>query len=133
MTSTDRMTRVSHDLYADAERMAKRQNRSARQQLEYWAWVGRSLTGESERSLSRIQRALQGTMPAEILSVEESKVFDAEVDAAMRESMANDDLTLPENRSNDPIGKAMTTQDGRVILASPNGRIFDAGAETVSE
>jgi hypothetical protein len=65
-----------------------RQSRSAKQQLDHWARVGRSVSTQHTAARRRVEAALTGRLPLGELSVEEGVVFNAEVEAAIEESLA---------------------------------------------
>jgi ParD-like antitoxin of type II bacterial toxin-antitoxin system len=78
-------TRVASDLLDSAVAEGSRENRSARQQLEHWARVGRSVCALETASRRRVEAALAGRAPAEELSPAEGIVFDAEVQSRLEE------------------------------------------------
>ena len=93
MTATaDRPTRVPSDLLDSAATEGAKENRSAKQQLEHWARVGRSVSARQTASRRRVEAALAGTLPVEGLSDEEGIVFDAEVQARLEERLRTTNL-----------------------------------------
>lgn len=92
MTSADKVTRFSTELFDDATAVGAKEQRSARQQLEYWARVGRSVSEQSSISRRRIESALAGTLPSEHLTADESVVFDAEIEATIEADLAKLDV-----------------------------------------
>jgi hypothetical protein len=85
-TGTDRPTRVAADLLDAAAVEGERQSRSAKQQLDHWARVGRAVSARSSASRLRVEAAFGGSLPERELSTEESVVYNAEVDAAISET-----------------------------------------------
>lgn len=83
--TTDRPTRVAADLFDAAAVEGRRQSRSAKQQLDHWARVGRAVSAHNTASRMRVEAALAGAIPEPGLTREERVVFDAEVDAAISE------------------------------------------------
>lgn len=79
---------------------------------------------ENRASSERVEQALAGELSVEDLTAAESKLFDAEVDARLAVSMATTDLTLPENRSNEPVGGVSIDAEGRIVFTPPSGRAF---------
>jgi hypothetical protein len=65
-----------------------RQSRSARQQLEHWARVGRAVSSRQTAARRRVEAALTGNLELRELSAEEGAVFNAEIDAAVQERLA---------------------------------------------
>ena len=84
----DRVIRVSADLVDSAAAEGVRQSRSAKQQLDHWARVGRAVSSQQSASRRRVEAALAGHLDTAELTVEEGVVFNAEVAAAIDESLA---------------------------------------------
>ena len=83
----DRVTRVAADLIDSAAAEGARQSRSAKQQLDHWARVGRAVSSQHTASRRRVESALAGDLPINELTVEEGVVFNAEISAAIEESL----------------------------------------------
>jgi hypothetical protein len=90
--AADRPTRVPSDLFDSAVVEGARENRSAKQQLEYWTRVGKSVCARQTASRRRIEAALAGVLPVEHLSEEEGTVFDSEVDSRLQTRLRTTDL-----------------------------------------
>lgn len=86
--SRDRVTRFATDLVDSATAEGARQSRSAKQQLDHWARVGRAVSAQHTTSRHRVEAALAGGLAMSELTVEEGVVFNAEVTAAIEESLA---------------------------------------------
>jgi hypothetical protein len=84
----DRVTRVAADLMDSAASEGARQSRSAKQQLDHWARVGRAVSSQHTASRRRVEAALAGHLATGDLTVEEGVVFNAEISAAIEESLA---------------------------------------------
>jgi hypothetical protein len=84
----DRPTRVASDLFDAAAVEGARQSRSAKQQLDHWARVGRAVSMPHTAARRRVEAALSGELPEHQLTSEERTVFDAELDTAISESAA---------------------------------------------
>lgn len=82
----DRPTRVAEDLFESAAVEGSRQSRSAKQQLDHWARVGRSVSMTHTAARRRVEAALAGELPERELTGEERTVLDAEIDAAVSEA-----------------------------------------------
>jgi hypothetical protein len=67
-------------------------NRSAKQQLEHWARVGRSVCAQNTASRRRVEEALAGRLAVEQLSDEEGIVFDSEVQTRLEERLRTTNL-----------------------------------------
>lgn len=90
--TADRPTRIPSDLFDSAIVEGAKENRSAKQQLEHWARVGRSVCARDSVSRRRVEAALTGSLPVSDLSDEEGIVFDAEVQARVEERLRACDL-----------------------------------------
>jgi hypothetical protein len=89
MTNTaDRETRVAADLMDSAAAEGARHSRSAVQQLDHWARVGRAVSSQQTAARRRAEAALTGDLELRELSVEEGAVFTAEIAAAVQERLA---------------------------------------------
>jgi len=84
----DRVTRVAADLVDSAAAEGARQSRSAKQQLDHWARVGRAVSSHQTASRCRVEAALAGNLDTNHLSEDEGLVFNAEISAAIEESLA---------------------------------------------
>jgi ParD-like antitoxin of type II bacterial toxin-antitoxin system len=87
----DRVTRFAADLVDSAAAEGARQSRSAKQQLDHWARVGRAVSSQHTAPRRRVEAALAGKLPLAELSVDEGVVFNAEISAAIDESLARTD------------------------------------------
>ena len=86
--AADRVTRVAADLMESATTEGARHSRSAKQQLDHWARVGRAVSSQQSAARRRVESALAGDLDTNDLSVEEGVVFNAEISAAIEESLA---------------------------------------------
>jgi hypothetical protein len=115
----DRVTRVASDLMDSAAAEGARQSRSAKQQLDHWARVGRAVSSQHTASRRRVEAVLAGQLATSELTVEEGVVFNAEISAAIEESLAraNYGATL--------AGQGVTTvalnDDGEIVEHRPDG------------
>ncbi len=82
-TAKDRTTRVAADLMDAAAVEGLRQSRSATQQLEHWARVGRLVSGQPAAARRRVEGVFAGALDERDLSVEERVVWNAELDTAI--------------------------------------------------
>lgn len=120
MTPTaDRVTRIAADLMDSAAAEGARQSRSAKQQLDHWARVGRALSGQHSAARRKVEAALAGDVALRDLSAEEGAVFNAEISAAIDESLASTDYgaTL--------AGRGITVvaldESGEIVQYRPDG------------
>src|SRR5690349_24970170 len=89
--TTDRVTRFAADLFDSAAAEGARQHRSAKQQLDHWARVGRAVSSRHSAARQKVETALAGQLALADLSEEQGVVFNAEVSAAIQESLAEAD------------------------------------------
>lgn len=89
--AADRVTRVAADLMDSAAAEGARQSRSAKQQLDHWARIGRSVSAQHTAARRKVEAALAGGVELAELTTEEGVVFNAEISAAIEESLADTD------------------------------------------
>jgi hypothetical protein len=113
MTGTaDRVTRIAADLMDSAAAEGSRQSRSAKQQLDHWARVGRAVSSQHSAARRKVEAALAGETPLRELSAEEGVVFNAEIATAVEESLANADY-----------GKTLATRGITTVALDDNGNM----------
>ncbi|NLE80638.1 MAG: hypothetical protein GX610_13840 [Rhodococcus sp.] len=115
----DRVTRFSSDLVDAAANEGERENRSARQQLEHWARVGREVSDQRQVARRRVEAALAGRMPLSELSAEEGVVFNAEIAAALEESLSTGNHVA--DRAAQGRASIVLDEQGRVVKHLPDG------------
>lgn len=117
--AADRVTRVAADLMDSAAAEGARQSRSAKQQLDHWARIGRSVSGQHSAARRKVEAALAGGVELSELSVEEGVVFNAEISAAIEEGLAGTDYGALLG------GRGITTvaldESGRIVEQRPDG------------
>lgn len=115
----DRVTRVAADLVDSAAAEGARQSRSAKQQLDHWARVGRAVSSQHTAARRRVEAALAGHLATSELTVEEGVVFNAEISAAIEENLAR------TNYGASLAGQGITTvalnEDGDIVEHRPDG------------
>ncbi|QNG20597.1 hypothetical protein G4H71_10950 [Rhodococcus triatomae] len=119
MTSADKVTRFSPDLWGDAVTAGVREQRSARQQLEHWARVGRAVSDRSSTGRRRIESALAGTLPSAQLTTDEAVVFDAEIDASIEADLAEFDFVA--SRAQRGFTSVALDEQGELVEYGPDG------------
>ncbi|MDZ4233326.1 MAG: hypothetical protein U1C73_06120 [Dietzia sp.] len=117
--TADRVTRIAADLMDSAATEGARQSRSAKQQLDHWARVGRAVSSQHGVARRKVEAALAGDVPARDLTVEEGVVFNAEVSAAIQENLAG------ANYGAVLAARGITTvaldDDGEIVQYRPDG------------
>src|ERR1700693_924522 len=95
----DRPPRFATDLLESAAAEGKRESRSAKQQLDHWARVGRSVSMHQTAARRRVEAALAGELDLADLADGERVVANAELDASIQaraESMSFGDRLAAE-------------------------------------
>lgn len=115
----DRVTRVAADLVESAAAEGARQSRSAKQQLDHWARVGRAVSSHQTASRRRIEAALAGDLDTRHLSDDEGVVFNAEISAAIEESLAA--AHYGDALSAQGITTVALNDDGEIVEYRPDG------------
>lgn len=117
--AADRVTRVAADLMDSAADEGARQSRSAKQQLDHWARVGRAVSGQHSAARRKVEAALSGGVELSELTAEEGIVFNAEIAAAIDESLADTDYGALL------AGRGITTvaldESGQIVSHRPDG------------
>lgn len=117
--TADHPTRVASDLFDSAVVEGARENRSARQQLEHWARVGRSVSALHTASRRRVVAALAGNLPVEQLSDEEGVVFASEVESQLEERLRT--TNLGEVLAARGVTTVALNEEGELIEYRPDG------------
>lgn len=117
--AADRVTRVAADLMDSAAAEGARQSRSAKQQLDHWARVGRSISAQHSAARRKVEAALAGGVELGELTTEEGVVFNAEISAAIEESLADTDYgALLAARG---ITTVALDESGQIVEYRPDG------------
>ncbi|MDT7765853.1 MAG: hypothetical protein QOC63_5273 [Mycobacterium sp.] len=117
--AADRVTRFAADLLDSAAVEGARQSRSAKQQLDHWARVGRAVSSRHTAARRKVEAALAGELALTELSEEEGVVFNAEISAAIQESLAEADYgRLLAGRG---ITTVALNEDGQMVEHRPDG------------
>jgi hypothetical protein len=117
--TADRVTRFAADLVDSAAAEGARQSRSAKQQLDHWARVGRAVSNRQTAARRKVEAALAGELELAHLTEEEGVVFNAEISAAVQERLADADYGRVL------AGRGVTTvaldDDGQIVEHRPDG------------
>jgi hypothetical protein len=117
--SADRVTRFAADLLDSAAAEGARQSRSAKQQLDHWARVGRAVSSQHTAARRRVEAALAGELELRDLTVEEGVVFNAEIAAAIQENLAQSNYgRLLASRG---ITTVALNEAGEIVEYRPDG------------
>ncbi|BCI53268.1 hypothetical protein NIIDNTM18_25460 [Mycolicibacterium litorale] len=115
----DRVTRVAADLIESAAAEGARQSRSAKQQLDHWARVGRAVSSHHTAARRRVEAVLAGEADPSSLNPEEGVVFNAEISAAVEEHLARADYGTMLAASG--VTTVALDDDGRIVQYRPDG------------
>jgi len=115
----DRVTRFAADLLDSAAAEGARQSRSAKQQLDHWARVGRAVSSQNTAARRRVEAALAGDLELRELSVEEGVVFNAEIAAAIQENLA--ESNYGELLAKRGITTVALNEAGEIVEYRPDG------------
>jgi len=119
MATADRVTRVAADLMDSAAVEGQRSSRSAKQQLDYWARVGRAVTAQHTAPRRRVEAALRGELPLADLTTEEGVVFVAERNTAIAGSIAT--THLGNLLASEGTTTVALDDEGRLVEHRPDG------------
>ncbi len=120
-TAADRVTRFSADLFDAASAEGAREHRSARQQLEHWARVGREVSSQRGVARRRVEAALAGRLPLSALGDEEGAAFNAEIAAVLDESLSTGHHVA--DRAARGLASVVLDEHGRVVKHLPDGTV----------
>lgn len=112
MKALDHPTRVAADLMDAAAVEGERQSRSANQQLEHWARVGRAVSAPTSAARRRVECALAGELNERDLNAQERVVFNAELDAS-----------ISEEARTIRFGEALATRGVITVALDEHGRL----------
>lgn len=115
----DRVTRVAADLMDSAAVEGARQSRSAKQQLDHWARVGRAVSSHQSASRRRVEAAMAGDLELGELDDVEAVVFNGEISAAIEESLARTDYGAELSARG--ITLVALDDDGEMVEYPPDG------------
>lgn len=116
----DRVTRVAADLFDSAAAEGAREHRSAKQQLEHWALVGRSVSTQQSAARRRVEAALRGELPLRELSGVENIVVNAEIDVRIEERLAA--THFGQRLAAEGLATVALNNAGELVRYLPDGR-----------
>ena len=117
--ATDTPTRFATDLFESAAAEGRRESRSAKQQLDHWARVGRSVSMRQTAARRRIEAAIAGEMPLAELAPEERLVANAEIDVRIQERAQGADFI--ERLAGEGVTTVALDDAGRLVEHRPDG------------
>lgn len=115
MTSApDRPTRFAADLLESAAVEGQRQSRSAKQQLDHWARVGRAVEMQGLAHWRRTQSATE-------LSVQDALVANAEIDVAIWEQVQR--VSFGSVLASEGVTTVALDETGALLRYHPDGSV----------
>lgn len=117
--ATDTPTRVATDLVESAAAEGRRESRSAKQQLDHWARVGRAVSMRQTAARRRIEAVLSGELSLSALSAEERVVATAEQDVRIQEQAQAADFGA--HLAAEGVTTVALDDKGRLVEYRPDG------------
>lgn len=117
--SADRPTRVAVDLLESAAAEGARQSRSAKQQLDHWARVGRAVSMHDTMARRRIEAALAGDAHLVALPAHEQAVVNAELDARIQ--VAGQSTSFGRTLASEGVTTVALDDEGSLVEHRPDG------------
>lgn len=115
----DRVTRFAADLLDSATIEGGRSSRSAKQQLDHWARVGRQVSAHHSASRRRVEAVLAGTLPMSDVGAEERLVANAEIDVSISEAARS--VNFGAVLAAEGLTAVALDDSGRIVRYLPDG------------
>ena len=117
--AADRVTRFAADLLDSAAVEGARHSRSAKQQLDHWARVGRTVSSFHSTARRRVEATLAGSLSMTELLPEERLVANAEVNAAISERLRS--VNYGDVLAGEGTATVALDDDGPLVRYDPDG------------
>jgi hypothetical protein len=129
--AADRPTRFAADLLESAAVQGRRESRSAKQQLDHWARVGRAVSMHESAARRRVEAALAGELALSELDESERLVANAELDVAiqLRAGVAS----FGERLAAEGVTTVALADDGTLVEHRPDGSVTVIAGPTGAE
>ncbi len=129
--AADRPTRFAADLLESAAVQGRRESRSAKQQLDHWARVGRAVSMHESAARRRVEAALAGELALSELDESERLVANAELDVAiqLRAGVASFGARLAA----EGVTTVALADDGTLVEHRPDGSVTVIAGPTGAE
>jgi hypothetical protein len=117
--TADRPTRFASDLLESAAVEGKRESRSAKQQLDHWARVGRSVSMHQTAARRRVVAALAGELPFADLTEPERLVANADLDASIQ--IQAQSVSFGDRLAAEGVTTVALDDEGALVEHRPDG------------
>jgi ParD-like antitoxin of type II bacterial toxin-antitoxin system len=117
--TADRPTRFASDLLESAAVEGKRESRSAKQQLDHWARVGRSVSMHQTAARRRVVAALAGELPFADLTEAERLVANADLDASIQ--IQAQSVSFGDRLAAEGVTTVALDDEGALVEHRPDG------------
>jgi len=121
----DRPTRFAADLMDAAAVSGRLDSRSAKQQLDYWARLGRAVSMNETAARRRVDAALVGQLPFESLTEHERLVANVDLDVTIE--LRATALSFAEQLAAEGVTTVSLADDGSLVEHRPDGSIVVVG------
>lgn len=112
-------TRVAADIAESAARVGRLESRSAAQQIDHWARLGRNISMHQTAARRRVEAALAGELALTELTAEERLVVHAELDVAVAEVAQS--TSFGDALAAEGITTVALDDDGNLVAYLPDG------------
>jgi len=118
-SARDKVVRFDATLFEDAAAEGRNQSRSATQQLDHWARVGRAVSSSSTAARRRVEDALAGHLPMAELTSAEGAAFNAEIFASI--DLLLDATHYGERLAAEGVTTVAIDENGQLVQHLPDG------------
>ena len=115
----DKPTRFATDLLDAAAAEGAREGRSAKQQLDHWARLGRAVSMHTTAARRRIEDALRGTLDMTDLTTDERTVMSAELDASINATARL--MSFGDRLAAEGVVTVALDKEGNLVERRPDG------------
>ncbi len=121
----DRPTRFAADLLDAAAASGRLDSRSAKQQLDYWARLGRAISMNETATRRRVDAVLAGELPLEGLTEHERLVANVDLDVKIQQRAAS--LSFADQLAAEGMTTVSLAEDGSLVERRPDGSVVVVG------
>ncbi len=121
----DRPTRFAADLLDAAAASGRLDSRSAKQQLDYWARLGRAISMNETATRRRVDAVLAGELPLEGLTEHERLVVNVDLDVKIQQRAAS--LSFADQLAAEGMTTVSLAEDGSLVERRPDGSVVVVG------